>query len=145
MRVQASPIRICTSTIEVTASRTELAERLFAEIGNVSRRIEDLGRRPVLVVSARLRPALRRLLPAETRSDWKTLATTTLSNEEILEAIGKGVTNRILADLEKLAGDDAATAYSSRRAPSRTQPWRRRKHPGRNFAFLSAYSWTQLR
>ena len=43
---------------------TEMAERLFAEIGNVSRRIEDQGRRPVLVVSARLRPALRRLLHA---------------------------------------------------------------------------------
>jgi flagellar biosynthesis protein FlhA len=42
----------------------DMAERLFAEVGNVSRRIEDQGRRPVLVVSARLRPALRRLLHA---------------------------------------------------------------------------------
>ena len=42
----------------------DMAERLFAEVGAVSRRIEDQGRRPVLVVSARLRPALRRLLHA---------------------------------------------------------------------------------
>jgi flagellar biosynthesis protein FlhA len=42
----------------------DMAERLFAEVAAVSRRIEEQGRRPVLVVSARLRPALRRLLHA---------------------------------------------------------------------------------
>jgi flagellar biosynthesis protein FlhA len=41
-----------------------MADLFFAEVGAVSRRIEDQGRRPVLVVSARLRPALRRLLHA---------------------------------------------------------------------------------
>jgi flagellar biosynthesis protein FlhA len=49
---------------QAVVMETDMAERLFAEVGAVSRRIEDQGRRPVLVVSARLRPALRRLLHA---------------------------------------------------------------------------------